>query len=195
MFSEGNLYFSEVIFLKTAIKKVNKLILPANMVKISTNLLLLLKSAVIPLLKPTVLYAETHSNVISVNPFSESNSEIRKTEIRMANIERKIMANALLMEMVEISRLKISSLVFPLAKLIIFRTATAMVLVLIPPPVEPGEAPTHIRKRMTRNVGVLSAPVSTVLNPAVREVTEPKKAVIIFPEKLCPAIVLLCSNK
>ena len=39
----------------------------------------------------------------------------------------------------------------------------AKVLVLIPPPVEPGEAPIHIRKITTIIVGVLSNEVSTEL--------------------------------
>lgn len=62
--------------------------------------------------------------------------------------------------------------------------ATASVLVLIPPPVEDGDAPTHIKNNMIRTVGILNAAVSTVLNPAVRVVTAPKKAVTIFPKKL-----------
>ena len=59
--------------------------------------------------------------------------------------------------------------------------AIASVLVLIPPPVEPGDAPTHIKKSISIIVGTVSTEISTVLNPAVRVVTELKKAVTIFP--------------
>ncbi len=48
-------------------------------------------------------------------------------------------------------------------------------VVLIPPPVEPGEAPMNMRMIMTRIVGLVSWPMSTVLNPAVRGVIDWKR--------------------
>lgn len=46
------------------------------------------------------------------------------------------------------------------------------VVVLMPPPVDPGEAPIHIRHMTTMSVRWLSNPVSTLLKPAVLDVTE-----------------------
>ena len=48
---------------------------------------------------------------------------------------------------------------------------TPMVLVLIPPPVDPGEAPTNIKKIRSPVVAVPTAFMLMVLNPAVRGVT------------------------
>ena len=46
----------------------------------------------------------------------------------------------------------------------------ANVEVLIPPPVEPLEAPINIRKMNIIKVGMARLPISTVLKPAVRVV-------------------------
>jgi hypothetical protein len=45
------------------------------------------------------------------------------------------------------------------------------VVVLIPPPVPPGDAPTNIRRMKTKSVTWCRDPISSVLNPAVRGVT------------------------
>ncbi len=45
-------------------------------------------------------------------------------------------------------------------------------VVLIPPPVEPGEAPMNMRTIIMRIVALVSWPMSTVLKPAVRGVTD-----------------------
>lgn len=98
------------------------------------------------------------------------------------------------MEIFGISLLYSSNRVLPLAMLNVFKMATAKVLVFIPPPVEAGEAPTHIKNITIRIVCKLSAPVSTVLKPAVLVVTEPKNAVTIFPRKEWLDRVLLNSR-
>ena len=67
--------------------------------------------------------------------------------------DKQMMAKALLTETPEISLLKISILDFPFAKLRTLRVAMANVEVLIPPPVDWGEAPIHIRKNTIINVG------------------------------------------
>ena len=74
---------------------------------------------------------------------------------------------------------------FPLAKLKIFNVAMAKVLVLIPPPVDAGEAPIHMSRKVIMMVGKLNAVMSTELKPAVRGVVAPKSAVTIFPHKEC----------
>ena len=163
--------------------------------KINTNLLAKLSPEVIPLLSPTVLYAETHSKEISNKLLSGSKNEMLKIAIEITKIERTINAKALFTVVEDISRLYISSRDLPLATFNILRTAIAKELVLIPPPVELGDAPTHIRKIKINIVGILNSPVSTVLKPAVLVVTAPKNAVANFPPKLWPDKVLLYSNR
>jgi hypothetical protein len=46
------------------------------------------------------------------------------------------------------------------------------VVVLIPPPVDPGDAPINIRILIIKSVIGLREPVATVLNPAVLVVTD-----------------------
>ena len=46
------------------------------------------------------------------------------------------------------------------------------VVVLTPPPVLPGEAPMNISAIITKSAGVVIAPMSMVLKPAVRAVTD-----------------------
>lgn len=167
-----------------AIRRVSVLTRPINIVIISTTLLAELNCAVMPLLSPTVLYADTHSNVILNRLLPASKIEMLRIAIEITNIERIIIAKALLIVVVDISRLYISKRDFPLTTLRILSTAIAKELVLIPPPVEPGEAPIHIKNIKIKTVGMLSAEVSTVLKPAVLVVTDPKKAVAILPRKL-----------
>ena len=105
-----------------------------------------------------------------------------------------MMAKALLTDTSAISLLKISIRDFPLAKLKILSNAMAKVLVLMPPPVDWGEAPIHIKSITIISVGKAIAAVSMVLKPAVRGVVAPKRAVTIFPKLLCSARVLLYSR-
>ena len=97
--------------------------------------------------KPTVLYAEKHSKTTA------SKSVSGGSKIKMATIAEPItmseihkMANAREVDSLVILRPKISILLLPLATEIIFSVANAKVLVFIPPPVDAGEAPTHIKK-------------------------------------------------
>ena len=105
-----------------------------------------------------------------------------------------MVAKALFTEISAISLLNISILCFPFAKLKIFKVAMAKVLVFIPPPVEAGDAPIHIKKIIIINVGNVNAVMSTVLKPAVLGVVAPNKAVTIFPNTECSAKVLLYSK-
>lgn len=67
--------------------------------------------------------------------------------------ERKIIAEDLRNVEPEICLLYISTCSFPLARLNILRMLTAKVLVLIPPPVDAGDAPIHINKIINKMVG------------------------------------------
>ena len=171
------------------------LIRPINMTTIMTNLDILLKSPVIPKLNPTVLYAEKHSNEMSRSCFSGSKMEIHIIARPITTNDSEMIANALRTEISAISLLKISIRDFPLAKLKIFKVAMANVLVLIPPPVDCGEAPIHMSKNTIIKVGNEMAAVSIVLKPAVLGVVAPKSAVTILPNPLCSANVLLYSKK
>ncbi len=59
---------------------------------------------------------------------------------------------------------------FPLMRLNINSKSNVKLVVLIPPPVDPGEAPINIKIIITRIVEFVREPISTVLNPAVRGV-------------------------
>ena len=96
--------------------------------------------------------------------------------------ESEIIAKDLLTEISAISRRYISILVFPLARLKKLSTAIAAVLVFIPPPVDAGDAPIHIKRMKIMMVERCMADISTELKPAVRVVVELKKATIIFPK-------------
>ena len=71
----------------------------------------------------------------------------------------------------------------------------AKVLVFIPPPVDAGEAPIHIKRKISINVEKFKAAISTVLNPAVLGVVAPNNAVTTFPTPECGANKLLYSLK
>ena len=118
-----------------------------------------------------------------------------KTPDPIITSDNEIIAKDRRTVMSEISLLKISIRDFPRAKLQKFKVAMAKVLVLIPPPVDAGEAPTHINKKRSISVEKFNAAVSTVLKPAVLGVAAPNMAVITFPNPLCSANVLSYSKK
>src|SRR5690554_4340799 len=133
------------------------------------------------MLKPTVLYAEKHSKAILSKSFSGSKMEMKKIPKPIATNDSETIANALRIEMSATSLLNISILSFPLAKLQKFKEAIAKVLVFIPPPVEAGEAPIHIKRKITINVEKFRLPKSMLLKPAVLGVEAVNNAVTIFP--------------
>ena len=59
-------------------------------------------------------------------------------------------------------------------KLTTEQTANANVVVLMPPPVDPGDAPTHIMPMIKAIVALLQQLISETLNPAVRAVAQQK---------------------
>ena len=94
-----------------------------------------------------------------------------------------IIANALFTDCCSISRCATCIFSLPVKEWKIFKTATAKVLVFIPPPVDAGDAPTHISIIVRKMKGVLKPAISTVLNPAVRGETQAKKETTSFPKK------------
>jgi hypothetical protein len=68
-------------------------------------------------------------------------------------------------------------------------TRRAALVVFTPPPVEPGEAPMNMRMSIRRSVAFVSAPISTVLKPAVLGVTAwNKKAKTLF--RMGPSLMM-----
>ena len=59
--------------------------------------------------------------------------------------------------------------------------AIVKVVVLIPPPVDKGEAPIHIKNMVRTRVGAVSACMEKLLKPAVLQVVAPRKDTASFP--------------
>ena len=147
-------------------------------------------------LKPTVLYAEKHSKTMVTSGVSFG-SKISKAMMAIPITIKEIhkIAKALDVDSLVILLPKIWIRVFPMATAKIFKVAKAKVLVLIPPPVEAGEAPIHIKNMINNNDGTVNLVKSTVLNPAVLGVTELNAALVIFPKVVsCIKSVLLYSE-
>src|SRR5690554_6020280 len=113
----------------------------------------------------------------------------------MASKESAMIAKALLVASGAMRRLNISRCSLPRARLRIFSIATAKVVVLMPPPVEPGDEPIHIIATMTSNVLNESVDTSTLAKPAERGVLPIKNAVTHLPNGLsCACRLLLYSS-
>jgi hypothetical protein len=113
-----------------------------------TTFELVLKLDVIPIDNPTVENAEMLSNMIGSSSISGLKTLIRKVELPITKIDRVIIEKARLIVVLDISTFKNSVCCLPLTTLKRFRMATANVLVFIPPPVDPGEAPIHINTKV-----------------------------------------------
>ena len=71
----------------------------------------------------------------------------------------------------------------------IFKAITKVVT-LIPPPVDIGAAPIHIKTIVRKIVGTCNMDISTLLKPAVRGVTAPINEVANFPVNDIPSNTL-----
>ncbi len=78
---------------------------------------------------------------------------------------------------------------FPFIRFQIIRKRRAALVVFTPPPVDPGEAPINMRMMRIRIVSLAKSPISTVLNPAVRGVTDWKKEARIFVWRGSPLMI------
>ena len=136
------------------------------------------KSAVIPVLSPTVPNAETSSKTRSrmVLPcdakISASVMDNAKIQIRFPPIKIRSTANAFPIKSCDMVRLKMAVCFFPLIVFVKDAQIIAKVDVFIPPPVELEEDPTNIRKSINIINGIprpypSDASKSTVLNPEV----------------------------
>jgi len=148
---------------------------PANIVRVIQNLLNVFSPLVIPVESPTVPKADTTSKNALTKfppsfPISEKVIMIVKTNIHK-NARKKITRASLIIRRgIDLEK----SIVRRLFLNIAYTEAptTAKVDVFIPPPVDPGEAPINIRKIKDISEGTVKLAVETVLNPAVRLVTD-----------------------
>jgi hypothetical protein len=142
------------------------------MVKMIIDLPAKLREEVIPVDNPTVPKAEISSKRRPRKLLSGSVTDKAKVEINLSEIEKRAIEYALLIVSPEIVCLTISTFFLPFIVLMADRRITEKVVVLIPPPVDPGEAPTNIRNIMKIRIGCPKRVKSTVLYPAVRHVTD-----------------------
>jgi hypothetical protein len=112
-----------------------------------------LNDEVMPTDKPTVPKAEISSNNKLRKFLSGSVIASINVEINMSEIENIAIEKALLIVSFEIECLTISTFFRPLIVLIAERRITEKVVVLIPPPVDPGDAPINIRNIIKIKVG------------------------------------------
>src|SRR5690606_1421540 len=183
------------MFFTIATSSVSIPTLPANIQQVRITLPASLRWGVMPALSPQVAYAEKLSKAMAQSPWLPSVIDKATMVKPMVKKESKIIANALLTESPDTFRPKISRLSLPFARLIMLRTAIANVVVLIPPPVDPGEAPIHIRNIMTSRVGKDWPAVFETLKPAVRALFPLKNAAIHFPHSVgCSDSTLSYSN-
>lgn len=170
-----------------ATKRVSMPTRPTNMVVITTILPAELNAGVMPKLRPDVVYAEIDSNKSAVVSKVPSVTLRKIKHSKMLSMDSSMIANALLTDSGNIRRPKISIDSLPRASATTLSKASAMVVTFTPPPVEPGEDPTHISVTDIINVGIDNNPTPTVSNPAVREELAIKNAVVILPKKLSSA--------
>ena len=136
---------------------------------------------VIPVERPTVPNADISSKSRARKLLSGSVIESTNVEIKISEMENKAIEYALLIVSLEMVCLTISTFLRPLMVLMAERRITENVVVFIPPPVEPGDAPINMRNIIKISTGWPRCVKSTELNPAVRQVTDWKTDETILP--------------
>ena len=104
----------------------------------------------------------------AVSSRTETTRKTQRVEIRMIESVRFRSSRGIV-------RLNTCTSSRPRRRLHISRNRIPALVVLTPPPVEPGDAPTNIRRIIIRMVSLVSSPMSTVLKPAVRGVIDWKR--------------------
>lgn len=136
----------------TLVRNDNIPILPVNIVKIITNFPNVDRSVVIPVDSPTVPNAETTSNKIETKP-NFSVIESKNVEIKIRKIDVVKTRKDFFIEMVSTHLPKIVTSSLPFIQLLILSKIMVKVVVFMPPPVPPGDAPTNIKNIVKRRVG------------------------------------------
>ncbi|MNG03990.1 hypothetical protein D3C84_870940 [compost metagenome] len=145
---------------------------------------------VIPVDKPTVPNAEVASNSNRRNSRS-SVAESSIVTVMTSSSEIIVMVNALKIR--SRARRYLNSTISSLPRIIAMTAPISVVnvVVLMPPPVEPGDAPINIRMTMKKIVACRMTPISIVLAPAVRGVTDWNMAAHILAFQFSEPSVLL----
>jgi len=152
-------------------------------------------SGVIPVLKPTVPKAEKTSKARAKKGLF-STIVIANITINIKQSEIKIIVRAL--------RISVEGMRFPqkTTSLEPWRSAfttpiiSAKVVVLIPPPVEAGEAPINIKIKIKKREGVLKASIGNTLKPAVRGVAAINRDLnILLPAEVLPSVAGLLYSR
>jgi hypothetical protein len=139
------------LFCPSIYAKVKGPTLPTNIVIIIVDLLTDVRSDVIPVESPTVPKADTTSKSIFIKlVFSDKVRVNIITAIRIK--DKKTIAFAFEYIDTEIALLKRTLCFFPLILENIYESTTTKVDVLIPPPVEPGDAPININIIVTNKL-------------------------------------------
>ena len=148
------------------IPKARVPILPISIRAVNTILLTGVKFAVIPVERPTVPNAETTSKQTGRNSVCSKNMRMSADKITSSS-EPKTIAVTLFMRSWFILRLKITTSVFPINTEIQNLKRIEKEVVLIPPPVLPGEAPMNINRIKIKMLASDIAFTLTELKPVV----------------------------
>lgn len=139
----------------SAVARVKGPNLPANMVQARISFPTLEREVVMPVVRPTVPKAEVTSNSSGRKPAFSVRVRINVTaviKIRAAKMTQKAFIESIMGSV----RLKTTKLSLPVINPQREVTAIPKVVVLIPPPVEPGDAPMNIRMITKKRVACLS---------------------------------------
>jgi len=162
-------------------------ILPINILSINIILPGMESVCVIPVLSPTVPNADIASNKASLSEhFSKTSKPI--VEIMTIAIAVMVRVKALYINLWGIFLLSSTTSLLPLMELKPPAVTAAKVVVFIPPPVPPGDAPINIRKARKKIVATFKPAILVVLKPAVLAVIDWKKLDKILIEIGLPAI-------
>ena len=158
---------------------------PANIRKIKMILEIIVKSRVIPRVKPTVAIADAVSYIaVIIGTFSMTLIIIAApTHNEIYNI-KIVAALRTTVSGIVLPKLSVRERFLKIAILVV--TKTKKVVIFIPPPVEPGAAPININIICKKILDSVIFVRSTVLNPAVRGVTDWKKDARILDPKGMP---------
>lgn len=148
-------------------------ILPIYIVSINIILLGVESADVIPVLKPTVPNADTTSNKTSCKCKEYlSNTSIPIVEIIINAVAAIVRVKALYIKLEGSFLLSNVTSLLPLMELKPPAVTATKVVVFMPPPVPPGDAPMNIRRVRKKTVAGFNLPMFIVLKPAVRAVTD-----------------------
>lgn len=166
---------------------------PRYMSRMSVALPQVVSVAVIPVLIPTVLIADTTSKTMAV---SSSGCTVQTTKTAMTDNSRFVVKTAAAFETASSSRRR-PRILTPSERVrfaLRWSRSTARVVTLIPPAVEPGHPPINIRMMVRSWLLSVSLPTSIVLKPAVLGVTAQNRAFKTASEVLISANRWFLSN-